>query len=80
MKYLFDTKFLFEINGNSISTYLVNVQHKCILFITYCTNVYCVSLWYNSTVTAISFDDLISSASKLFVCLNDMYFGESSRI
>ena len=25
---------------------------KCYLFKTYCSNLYCVSFWYNSTVTA----------------------------
>ena len=65
---------------------------KCYLFKTYCSNLYCGPLWYNSTVTAmkknkIAYNNSIrrlfclpkhNSASEMCVCLN-MSFGELLR-
>ena len=66
---------------------------KCYLFKTYCSNLYCASLWYNSTVTAmnklkIAYNNSIrrlfclpkhNSASEMCVCLNIMSFGKLFR-
>ena len=66
---------------------------KCYLFKTYCSNLYCAPLWYNSTVTdmkklKIAYNNNIrrifcvpkqNSASEMCVCLNIMSFGELLR-
>ena len=66
---------------------------KCYLFKTYCSNLYCAPLRYNSTVTAmknikIAFNHSIgrlfclrkhNSASEMCVCLNIMSFSELLR-
>ena len=66
---------------------------KCYLFKTYCSNLYCASLWYNYTMTAmkklkIAYNNSIrrlfclpkhNSASEMCVCLNIMSFGELLR-
>ena len=66
---------------------------KCYLFKTYCSNLYCASLWYYSTVTAmkklkIAYNNSIrrlfclpkhNSPGKMCVCLNIMSLGELLR-
>ena len=66
---------------------------KCYLFKTYCSKLYCASLWYNYTMTAmkklkIAYNNSIrrlfclpkhNSASEMCVCLNIMSFGELLR-
>ena len=66
---------------------------KSYLFKTYCSNLYCASLWYNSTVTAmnklkIAYNNSIrrllclpkqNSASEMCLGLNIMCFGELLR-
>ena len=61
---------------------------KCYVFKTYCSNLYCASLWYNYTMIAmkklkIAYDNSIrrlfclpkhNSASEMCVCLNIMSF------
>ena len=62
---------------------------KCYLFRTYCSSLYCASLWYNYTVTTmkklkIAYNSIRrlfclpkhNSASEMCVCLNIMSFGE----
>ena len=66
---------------------------KCYLSKTYCSNLDCASLWYNSTVTVMEILKHVynnnmrrlfclpkhNSASEMYVCLNIMSFGELLR-
>ena len=65
---------------------------KCYLCETYCSNLYCAPLWYNSTVTALKIRTASSnsirrlfclpkhnSVSEMCVCLKIMPFGELLR-
>jgi len=70
-----------------------SVEMKCFLFKTYCSNIYCGPLWYNSTKTAmkrlkIAYNNSLRrllgipkycSASEMFVCLNIRSFDEMLR-
>ena len=70
-----------------------SIPLKCYLFKTYCSNLYCASLWYNFTLTAmkkieIAYNNSIrrlfflpkhNSASEMYVNLNIMSFGELLR-
>ena len=67
---------------------------KCYLFKSYCSNLYCAPLWYNSTVTAIKILKIVynnsirrlfclpkhNSGNEMCVCFNIMSFGEMRRI
>ena len=84
-------KFYVNINILSRKFSKCSPDVKCMLFKSFCSNMYCSTMWYNCTVTArrklrISYKNSLrqllnipkhNSASKMFVNLNFKSFGDT---
>ena len=85
--------FYANINILSRNFFKCSPDAKCTLFNSFCSNMYCSTMWYNCTVTAmkrlrIAYNSLRrllgipikhNSASGMFVQLNNKSFGELPR-
>ena len=86
-------KFYTNINILSRKFAKCSPDVKCTLFKSFCSNMYCFTMWYNGTVTAmrklrIAYNNSLrrllgipkyNSASEMFVQLNIKSFGEKLR-